>query len=312
MNKRFLYFLIPALIVLLVFAGYRAKQSREEQQFLQEWAEFGGNIEKELPQHVQNQYTDEVLVRVTQETETKYAGEGKSDRTRYYNYLDRIEIEFSGNRDFRFLSAEDKCAVLRWIYQQADGAVSAIRKETPFLDAQVLKYGDVQVSKNITGYKKELYTVRAFAGSEEYLLSDELTAGKDHVRELSADRYFSYVHLEDRYKDAERIAKDDAARREKLKQKSSGGSSGSGSASGGSGSRKSGTGTAGKASGGSAGSGKTSGSGRYEYDPYDADDYDSAEEFADEKYQEFYDYEDDFEDHDEAYDAAEEYWNDRH
>lgn len=43
-------------------------------------------------------------------------------------------------------------------------------------------------------------------------------------------------------------------------------------------------------------------------DPYDVHDYKSAEEFADDKYEEFYDYEDDYEDEDEAYDAAEEYW----
>ncbi len=48
------------------------------------------------------------------------------------------------------------------------------------------------------------------------------------------------------------------------------------------------------------------------YDAYDVYDYDSAQEFADDKYEEFYDYEDDFEDEDEAYDAAEDYWNDHH
>ncbi len=46
------------------------------------------------------------------------------------------------------------------------------------------------------------------------------------------------------------------------------------------------------------------------YDPYDVGDYKSAQDFADDKYEEFYDYEDDYEDEDEAYDAAEEYWYD--
>lgn len=46
------------------------------------------------------------------------------------------------------------------------------------------------------------------------------------------------------------------------------------------------------------------------YDPYDVHDYDSAQDFADDKYEEFYDYEDNYEDEDEAYDAAEEYWYD--
>ena len=48
------------------------------------------------------------------------------------------------------------------------------------------------------------------------------------------------------------------------------------------------------------------------YDPYDVDKYNSAQEFADDKYEEFYDYEDDFDDEDEAYDAAEDYWNEHH
>ena len=49
---------------------------------------------------------------------------------------------------------------------------------------------------------------------------------------------------------------------------------------------------------------KPSGSGTY--DPYDAGDYDNAEDFADDHYEDFYDYEDNYEDEDEAYDAAEE------
>ncbi len=48
------------------------------------------------------------------------------------------------------------------------------------------------------------------------------------------------------------------------------------------------------------------------YDPYDVHDYKSAQDFADNKYEEFYDYEDDFEDEDEAYDAAEDYWREHH
>ena len=45
------------------------------------------------------------------------------------------------------------------------------------------------------------------------------------------------------------------------------------------------------------------------YDPYDADNYTSADDFAEDKYEEFYDYEDDAEDDDDAYDAAVDYWN---
>ena len=45
-------------------------------------------------------------------------------------------------------------------------------------------------------------------------------------------------------------------------------------------------------------------------DPYNVYDYKSAQDFADDKYEEFYDYEDDYEDEDEAYDAAEDYWRD--
>lgn len=48
------------------------------------------------------------------------------------------------------------------------------------------------------------------------------------------------------------------------------------------------------------------------YDYYDVYDYKSAQEFADDKYEEFFDYEDDYEDEDEAYDAAEDYWRDHH
>ena len=48
------------------------------------------------------------------------------------------------------------------------------------------------------------------------------------------------------------------------------------------------------------------------YDYYGVHDYKSAQDFADDKYEEFYDYEDDYEDEDEAYDAAEDYWNDNY
>ena len=34
------------------------------------------------------------------------------------------------------------------------------------------------------------------------------------------------------------------------------------------------------------------------------------QDFADDKYEEFYDYEDDYDDYDEAYEAAEDYWSD--
>lgn len=47
-------------------------------------------------------------------------------------------------------------------------------------------------------------------------------------------------------------------------------------------------------------------------DPYDGDKYKSSQDFADDKYEEFYDYEDEYEDEDEAYDAAEDYWNDEY
>ena len=47
-------------------------------------------------------------------------------------------------------------------------------------------------------------------------------------------------------------------------------------------------------------------------DPYDVYDYKSAQDFADDKYEEFYDYEDDYDDEDEAYDAAEDYWREHH
>ena len=47
-------------------------------------------------------------------------------------------------------------------------------------------------------------------------------------------------------------------------------------------------------------------------DPYNVYSYSSAQDFADDKYEEFFDYEDDYEDEDEAYDAAEEYWYSHH
>ncbi len=58
-------------------------------------------------------------------------------------------------------------------------------------------------------------------------------------------------------------------------------------------------------------SSKKSGS-KKSYDPYDVHKYKSAQDFADNKYKEFYEYEDDYEDEDEAYDAAEDYWRDHH
>jgi hypothetical protein len=48
------------------------------------------------------------------------------------------------------------------------------------------------------------------------------------------------------------------------------------------------------------------------YDYYGVHNYKSAQDFADDKYEEFYDYEDDYDDEDEAYDAAEDYWNDNY
>ena len=56
----------------------------------------------------------------------------------------------------------------------------------------------------------------------------------------------------------------------------------------------------------------SSSSTKKKYDTYHVYDYDSAQAFADDKYEEFYDYEDDYEDEDEAYDAAEDYWRDHH
>ena len=53
-------------------------------------------------------------------------------------------------------------------------------------------------------------------------------------------------------------------------------------------------------------------SNKKKYDTYDVYNYKSAQEFADDKYEEFYDYEDDYDDEDEAYDAAEDYWYDHH
>ena len=57
---------------------------------------------------------------------------------------------------------------------------------------------------------------------------------------------------------------------------------------------------------------KSYSSSRKKYDSYDVYNYRSSQDFADDKYEEFFDYEDDFEDEDEAYDAAEDYWNDHH
>ncbi len=56
----------------------------------------------------------------------------------------------------------------------------------------------------------------------------------------------------------------------------------------------------------------TSSSSKKKYDPYDVYNYKSAQDFADDKYEEFYDYEDYYDDEDEAYDAAEDYWREHH
>ncbi len=56
----------------------------------------------------------------------------------------------------------------------------------------------------------------------------------------------------------------------------------------------------------------TSKSTKKTYDSYNVQNYKSAQDFADDKYEEFYDYEDDYEDEDEAYDAAEDYWREHH
>ena len=53
-------------------------------------------------------------------------------------------------------------------------------------------------------------------------------------------------------------------------------------------------------------------SNKKKYDTYDVYNYKSAQEFADDKYEELYDYEDDYDDEDEAYDAVEDYWYDHH
>ncbi len=47
-------------------------------------------------------------------------------------------------------------------------------------------------------------------------------------------------------------------------------------------------------------------------DPYDVKKYNSSQSFADDKYEEFYDYEDYYDDEDEAYDDAEDYWDEYH
>ncbi len=65
-----------------------------------------------------------------------------------------------------------------------------------------------------------------------------------------------------------------------------------------------------KSSSSKSSSGKTTT--KKQYDPYDVYNYKSAQDFADDKYEEFYDYEDDYDDEDEAYDAAEDYWREHH
>ncbi len=57
---------------------------------------------------------------------------------------------------------------------------------------------------------------------------------------------------------------------------------------------------------------KNSSSSKKKYDAYDVYNYKSAQDFADDKYEEFYDYEDYYDDEDEAYDAAEDYWRVHH
>lgn len=47
-------------------------------------------------------------------------------------------------------------------------------------------------------------------------------------------------------------------------------------------------------------------------DPYNVYAYKSAREFADDKYEEFYDYEDEFDDEDDAWDEAYDYWVRKH
>ncbi|MCR5501922.1 MAG: hypothetical protein K6F53_02845 [Lachnospiraceae bacterium] len=59
-------------------------------------------------------------------------------------------------------------------------------------------------------------------------------------------------------------------------------------------------------------SSKSTTSSKKKSDTYDVYSYKSAQDFADDKYEEFYDYEDDYEDEDEAYDAAEDYWREHH
>ena len=59
-----------------------------------------------------------------------------------------------------------------------------------------------------------------------------------------------------------------------------------------------------------SGSSKSSGSSRKKSDSYNSSRYKDADSFADDYYEEFYDYED-YEDDDDAYDGAVDYWNDR-
>lgn len=73
-----------------------------------------------------------------------------------------------------------------------------------------------------------------------------------------------------------------------------------------------GTGSAAPSTSASEAKDKTQSTSGSAYDPYDAKDYNSSQDFADDKYEEFYDYEDEYEDEDEAYDAAEDYWNDEY
>ena len=62
---------------------------------------------------------------------------------------------------------------------------------------------------------------------------------------------------------------------------------------------------------------KTTSNGKYssskwKSDTYDVHSYSDSQSFADDKYEEFYDYEDDYEDEDEAWDDAVDYWYDNY
>lgn len=58
--------------------------------------------------------------------------------------------------------------------------------------------------------------------------------------------------------------------------------------------------------------GSSSGKNGKKSDPYNVYEYKSASAFADDKYEEFYDYEDDFDDEEDAWDEAYDYWLKKH